>query len=320
MACPGVLMSAQLLPLVTAYQEGVNQDVCILTRLGHDPPDGDLGPVHAVMAPWLDRVDFRFVPQLCPSLVFSYALEYGRVDLVHELVATKTLCIAGGRWTLHYGAWRRCVGKHRHLRQHYMADHRGNVCNSCSYGKTGSETISGAVRHLVVAACLGDHVDLLRFAMEQDVKLYLPTVVATALRGGRLCIVEYFLEQRVVAAFRAHHIGHAVASGSTDLVAFLLNHSTHGMIAEAFEQATIQNQLALLQWLCTTYNEPLYWRIALNIAVANLQHDVIAYFATTLGLHLTPTEATRVQRRHQRNEATDQRRKRKRDAPTSPRD
>ncbi|KDO16332.1 hypothetical protein SPRG_18137 [Saprolegnia parasitica CBS 223.65] len=250
MACPGVLMSAQLLPLVTAYQVGVNQDVRILTRLGHDPPDGDLGSVHALMAPWLDRVGFRFVPQLCPSLVFGYALEYGRVDLLRELMATKTLCIAGGRWTLHYGAWRRCV----------------------------------------VAACLGDHVDLLRFAMGQDVGLYLPNLVAIALRGGRLCIVQDLLEQRVVAAFRAHHIGHAVTSGSTDLVAFLLNHSTHGMIAVAFEQASAQNQFALLQWLCTTYNEPRYWRIALNIAVANLQHDVIEYFATTHDLRLLHTK------------------------------
>ncbi|KDO25011.1 hypothetical protein SPRG_09741 [Saprolegnia parasitica CBS 223.65] len=135
-------MSAQLLPLVTAYQVGVNQDVCILTRLGHDPPDGDLGPVHAVMAPWLDRVGFRFVPQLCPSLVFSYALEYGRVDLVRELMAAHMLCFTGQQWLLLYGAWRRCMGKHLHLQWQNTADGDGNIhggyvsfyCSMCANG------------------------------------------------------------------------------------------------------------------------------------------------------------------------------------------
>ncbi|EQC24673.1 hypothetical protein SDRG_17434, partial [Saprolegnia diclina VS20] len=313
MACLGVLMSAQLLPLVAAYQVGVNQDVLILKRLGHTSPGGDLGPVHALIAPWLDRVGFRFVRQLCPTLLLSYALEYGRVDLLCELVAIKTLCFARGHWTLRYGAWHRCASQHRHVKRHYTSDRNGNVRDfggSCFYSKYGRDTISGSVRHFAVAACLGDHVDLLRFALENEAHMSPKTLVAIALRGGRLCIVQHLFEQGDIATFKAHHMRRAVASGSPDLVAFLLANSSGSMIAEAFQEAATQNQFALLQWLCTAYSEPVYWRIALDVAVADLQFDVIEYFATTLGFHLTPIGAARVQRRHQRDETADRKRKR----------
>ncbi|EQC29533.1 hypothetical protein SDRG_12785 [Saprolegnia diclina VS20] len=79
-------MGAELLPLVAIYQSGMIQDVRILTRLGPNPPDASLGPVHAVIAPWLARIGLHFVPQLCPMFVFSCALEYGRIDLLRELV------------------------------------------------------------------------------------------------------------------------------------------------------------------------------------------------------------------------------------------
>ncbi|KDO25009.1 hypothetical protein SPRG_09739 [Saprolegnia parasitica CBS 223.65] len=288
MACLGVLTNAQLLPLVSAYQEGVNQDVRILTRLGHSPPDGDLGPLHALMAPWLDRVGLRFVHQLCPSLVFSYVLEYGRVDLVRELMATNVLrLIHEHEWCLRIGTRTDCVCKHRHVQHHY-ADRCNGTC------------INGHLRHLAAAACLGGHVELLRFVMETSARAYLPSMLAVALCAGGLGIAQELLEKRVISAFKDTDMRLAVASGSADLVAFLVDNSSDDMIAEAFKQASVQNQFALLQWLCTTYNEPRYWRMALSIAATNLQHDVIAYFATTHDLHLTPAEAARVQRRRKR--------------------
>ncbi|KDO17641.1 hypothetical protein SPRG_16813 [Saprolegnia parasitica CBS 223.65] len=190
-----VLTSAPLLPLVTAYQEGVSQDVCILTRLGHDFSDGgDLGPVRAVMAPWLDRVGFRFIHELCPLLLLSYALEYGRVDLVRELMAMQKLCFSHHDWTLLYGAWSRCVCKHRHLQWQYTADidgkvHDGNGAFPHRMRANGT-SILGSVHHLAVAACLGDHVDLFRFAMDKDASMYLPNLADIALRGSKLCIAS----------------------------------------------------------------------------------------------------------------------------------
>ncbi|EQC39040.1 hypothetical protein SDRG_03992 [Saprolegnia diclina VS20] len=163
-------------------------------------------------------------------------------------------------------------------------------------------SISGHMRHLAVAACLGGHVDLLRFAIESDDSPALSSLKPIALRAGRLCVVQVLFEKGVISKFKARDMRLAVATGRVDLVAFLLDSSSHGMVAEAFKQATTQCQIALLKWLCTTYNEPLYWRIALQVAVADLQHDVIAYFATTHNLHITPDEAARVHRRRKRHD------------------
>ncbi|EQC39038.1 hypothetical protein SDRG_03990 [Saprolegnia diclina VS20] len=301
-----VFTSAPLLPLIAAYQAGVNQDVRILTRLGHTPPDGDLESLHTVMAPWLARVGFRFVRQLCPMLLLSYALEYGRVDVVHELIATKLLYVTSTRWALLYGTWRCCIGKHMHLQRHYTADRDGHVYDgdgSYRYAICGNGAcIAGSLHHFAVAAILGDHVDLLQFVTaESSLGAYSRALVALALRGGRLYIVLDLYERGVISAFKAHHMRLAVMSGSVDLVAFLLANSSSRMIADAFAQAVTQNQFALLQWLCAKYDNKTYWAIALDIAVTHVQQHVIAYFAATHDLHLAPAKAARMDRRRKRH-------------------
>ncbi|EQC39041.1 hypothetical protein SDRG_03993 [Saprolegnia diclina VS20] len=299
-----VLASAPLLSLITAYQAGVNLDVCVLTRLGHNPANGDLGPVHAVMAPWLDRVGLRFIHELCPSLVFSYALEYGRVDLLRELMATKMMFFTVDSWHLVFGKWTRCIGQHRHLQRSY-AD-AWDVCYeydrirgpiSLDHRKL---CVVGHLWHLAVAACLGGHVDLLRRALKHDVIPYPSTLLAIALRAGRACIAQEFLARSVIFVFTADDVRHAVTSGSVDLVVFLLENSAGSMVAEAFREGVIQNQLVLLQRLCTTCHDQTYWLMALQIAAANLRDDVIAHFAAAPEFHLTPAEAARVQRRRKR--------------------
>ncbi|KDO25014.1 hypothetical protein SPRG_09744 [Saprolegnia parasitica CBS 223.65] len=245
MAFVNVLMSAHLLPLVTAYQEGVNQDVRILTRLGHSPPalGGDLGPVHAVMAPWLDRVGFRFLHQLCPTLVFSYALEYGRVDLVRELMATDELHLSNKCWYLDIIMWRSCAHNHRHLQS------------------------------------------------------YVDSIWPAYLE---LCIVQELLNLRAISSCKAYNMRLAAAIGKPGLVALLLKNSSGGMALVAFREAVAYNQLALLQCLCTQYNEPVHWRIALQ--ATNLQHDMIHYVAPTHDLRLSrgSARATTPQASHQR--------------------
>ncbi|KDO32891.1 hypothetical protein SPRG_02582 [Saprolegnia parasitica CBS 223.65] len=302
-----VLLSKELLGLVTSYQPGHDMHTIGLRQLCHRhaiyettphqvPEMASYAAYHSLFTAWWARHGKRDLHLLCLPHLFAYAITYGNTEVIRWL---SPRLAPSQRLELLCETAHRCV-----LSTHQLVGHSVVYADCVAYAAE-----SGHVELLKFLDGLGftmekvwhrcsyfGHVNVARYAHAHELDGHLPRYVYDATLGGHVAVVQFYHEHGY-PGFTEKTIWAAVHSGRVDMVAFVLTHRDEASVREALLTAVETDHVDILKWLCNRPGADRMLDTALQQACLMQSHACIAYLVDELRVTASRT-ATRLYKRY----------------------
>ncbi|KDO21578.1 hypothetical protein SPRG_13389 [Saprolegnia parasitica CBS 223.65] len=255
-----VLLSANLLKIIVAYQAGVDESTVALHALcddlalyrnydRHVPTASAFAVYHEAFGRWLARHDLGQLHRLCQPHLFAYAMALGEKDLLAALGLR--LLVPTRRVELNGRGRRLCACAQTVLGLHATVTYCGVVEHAAEFGHVDVLSMYHAagfgMADVWSRASYFGHMNIAQFAHDNQIPGWQPHFVYNAANAGHLDVVR-FVHEHNYDGFNDDTVRGAVHSGQTDLVSFFLTHR-EGAMAKSLKAAAETDNVDMLRWL-----------------------------------------------------------------------
>ncbi|ETV97226.1 hypothetical protein H310_09607 [Aphanomyces invadans] len=271
-AASSVCLSADLLPRVTAFQNGVHHDVVPLIRALHrtaaDDENDALTGFRKVLGDWLkvhcaDRLPdvITMVPAMLP-MVTDYAATVGDIELLEMI-------------------WNKCPRSENSNDEGaalvYVAALAGQVDMVAFLLSQidATDACGRAISHAMVGAASKGHLRVVEYLHRHRHDRQTTDLMDVAASQGHLSVVEFLHLHRREGCTTAA-MDRAAGNGHLDVVKFLHAHRREGCTKAAISLAAAGGHLHVVQWLCDHRKEGWHGD-ALTHAAAGGHVDILAF-------------------------------------------
>ncbi|EQC36849.1 hypothetical protein SDRG_05679 [Saprolegnia diclina VS20] len=304
-----VLVSKELLGLVTSYQPGFDTHTIGLLELCHRhaiyetphqvPGMASYAAYHALFTAWRARHDKHDLHILCLPHLFAYAISYGNMEVVRWL---SPRLVISQRLELRCEKAHQCVLSANQLVRDAVvyADCVAHAAESGHVELLRFLNGLGFTMEKVWHRCsYFGHANIAQYAHALELDGHLPRYVYDATLGGHVALVQFYHEHNY-AGFTEKTIWAAVHSGRVDMVAFILRHRDEASVREALLTAVETDRVDILKWLCDEPDANGMLDTALQQACLMRNHACIAYLVDERRITASRTTTRLYQRYVQR--------------------